>query len=108
MIVSGDRRNQPVLGLEIIRGMRPDGEQWDGGTILNPETGDVYHCRMHLGPDGADARGARLHRLFVHRPVADLAADAGRVMAGGTRTVPPAINLKLGISARRDHSDPRS
>jgi uncharacterized protein (DUF2147 family) len=49
---SGDRQNQPVLGLEIIRDMRPDGDRWDGGTILNPETGDVYHCRMHLGPDG--------------------------------------------------------
>jgi uncharacterized protein (DUF2147 family) len=49
---SGDRQNQPVLGLEIIRDMHPDGDHWDGGTILNPETGDVYHCRMHLGPDG--------------------------------------------------------
>jgi uncharacterized protein (DUF2147 family) len=49
---SGDRQNQPVLGLEIIRDMHPDGDRWDGGTILNPETGDVYHCRMHLGPDG--------------------------------------------------------
>ena len=49
---SGDRANQPVLGLEIIRNMQPDGNRWDGGTILNPETGDVYHCRFHLGPDG--------------------------------------------------------
>jgi uncharacterized protein (DUF2147 family) len=49
---SGDRQNQPVLGLEIIRNMRPDGNGWDGGTILNPETGDVYRCRMHLGPNG--------------------------------------------------------
>ena len=49
---TGDRQNQPVLGLEIIRDMRPDGDRWDGGTILNPETGDIYRCRMHLGPDG--------------------------------------------------------
>jgi uncharacterized protein (DUF2147 family) len=49
---AGDRQNQPVLGLEIIRDMRPDGDRWDGGTILNPETGDTYHCRFHLGPDG--------------------------------------------------------
>ena len=49
---SGDRANQSVLGLEIIRDMRPDGDRWDGGTILNPETGDTYHCRFHLGPDG--------------------------------------------------------
>jgi uncharacterized protein (DUF2147 family) len=49
---SGDRKGQPVIGLEIIRDMKPDGERWDGGTILNPQTGDVYHCKMHLGPDG--------------------------------------------------------
>jgi uncharacterized protein (DUF2147 family) len=49
---SGDRQNQPVQGLEIIRDMRPDGDHWDGGTILDPQTGAVYHCRMHLGPDG--------------------------------------------------------
>jgi uncharacterized protein (DUF2147 family) len=48
---AGDRANQPVVGLEIIRDMQPDGNRWDGGTILNPETGDVYHCRFHLGPD---------------------------------------------------------
>ena len=49
---SGDRDNQPVLGMEIIRDMHPDGDRWDGGTIINPETGDTYHCRFHLGPDG--------------------------------------------------------
>jgi uncharacterized protein (DUF2147 family) len=49
---AGDRANKPVLGLEIIRNMQPDGNRWDGGTIINPETGDVYHCRFHLGPDG--------------------------------------------------------
>jgi uncharacterized protein (DUF2147 family) len=49
---SGDRKGQPVLGLEIIRDMKPDGDRWDGGTILDPQNGDIYHCRMHLGPDG--------------------------------------------------------
>jgi uncharacterized protein (DUF2147 family) len=49
---SDDRKGQPVMGLEIIRDMKPDGNRWDGGTILNPQTGDIYHCRMHLGPDG--------------------------------------------------------
>jgi uncharacterized protein (DUF2147 family) len=48
----GDRQGEPVLGMEIIRDMRPDGDRWGGGTIINPETGSVYHCRFHLGPDG--------------------------------------------------------
>jgi uncharacterized protein (DUF2147 family) len=49
---SGDRKNQPVIGLEIIRDMHAHGPRWGGGTILNPQTGDVYHCNMHLGPRG--------------------------------------------------------
>ena len=49
---AGDRQNQPVLGLEIMRDMRPEGDHWGGGTILDPQTGGIYHCRMHLGPGG--------------------------------------------------------
>jgi uncharacterized protein (DUF2147 family) len=49
---AGDRKGQPVIGLEIMRDMKPDGSRWDGGTILNPQTGDVYRCSMHLGPGG--------------------------------------------------------
>jgi uncharacterized protein (DUF2147 family) len=47
-----DRRNQPIIGLEIMRGMRPDGDAWDEGRILDPETGKVYHCKMHLEEGG--------------------------------------------------------
>jgi uncharacterized protein (DUF2147 family) len=49
---AGDRAGKPVVGLEIIRDLKPDGARWDGGTILNPEDGSVYHCRIHVGPDG--------------------------------------------------------
>src|ERR1700689_1145555 len=38
-----DRHNHPWLGLEIIRGMRPDGDnQFTGGPILDPRDGNVY------------------------------------------------------------------
>ncbi len=47
-----DRRNKPVLGMVILRGLTRDGAQWTGGRIVDPETGDVYRCSMHLGPDG--------------------------------------------------------
>ncbi len=47
-----DRRDQPVIGLNIIRGLREDGDQWSGGEILDPETGRVYRCSMRLKDDG--------------------------------------------------------
>jgi uncharacterized protein (DUF2147 family) len=48
-----DRKNQPIIGLLIIRNMKPDGDEYDGGDILDPESGSVYHSTMHLQQDGA-------------------------------------------------------
>jgi uncharacterized protein (DUF2147 family) len=44
-----DRKNKPVLGLEIIRGVKKNADEdnrWDGGTIVDPENGKVYKVRL--------------------------------------------------------------
>jgi uncharacterized protein (DUF2147 family) len=43
-----DRKDQPLLGLELIRGAKQvEGKNvWEGGTIVNPEGGTVYQLRM--------------------------------------------------------------
>ena len=44
-----DRKNQPITGMEIIRGMRADGAgKWKGGKILKPDEGKVYNSKMAL------------------------------------------------------------
>jgi uncharacterized protein (DUF2147 family) len=50
-----DRLNHPWLGLEIIRGMKPDPEHSDkyvDGSILDPRDGKIYHANMTVTPDG--------------------------------------------------------
>ncbi len=50
-----DRHDQPWLGLQIIRGMKPDSDddnKYTGGTILDPRDGHVYDAMMTLTPDG--------------------------------------------------------
>ena len=47
-----DRRDQPVLGMVIMRGLHRDGDEWNGGRIVDPETGDTYRCKMHLVDGG--------------------------------------------------------
>jgi uncharacterized protein (DUF2147 family) len=47
-LCTDERKNQPIIGLIIIRNMkRMDGE-YAGGDILDPENGSVYHCKMHV------------------------------------------------------------
>ena len=44
----GDRKNQPVIGLEIIRGARKVAgkDVWEDGKILDPENGRDYALRL--------------------------------------------------------------
>lgn len=48
----GDQKNQPTLGLTLIKGMQRKGRNFENGTILDPRDGSVYQARMELSPDG--------------------------------------------------------
>ena len=50
---SGAKHNQPVLGLVFIEGMKQSGLDYEGGTILDPETGKLYKASMSLDPGGS-------------------------------------------------------
>lgn len=42
-----DRKDQPVVGLQIIRGVKPDGDGiWAQGEILDPNNGKTYRTRL--------------------------------------------------------------
>ena len=44
-----DRKNKPVLGLQIIRGVKQDADDktlWGGGEVLDPEKGKTYKTRL--------------------------------------------------------------
>jgi uncharacterized protein (DUF2147 family) len=44
---SDDRKDKPIVGLEIIRGAKKaEGKDvWEGGKILDPENGKTYRAR---------------------------------------------------------------
>ena len=47
-----ERKNQPILGLLIIRNMALRDADYGGGDILDPDSGSVYRCKFHLEKDG--------------------------------------------------------
>ena len=49
---TGPLKDQPVVGMEIMRHMRRDGDEWSGGEILDPENGRTYRARMKLVDGG--------------------------------------------------------
>ena len=49
---AGGKKDQPVLGMTIISGLRQEGEVWTGGHILDPHNGKVYDCRIKIEDGG--------------------------------------------------------
>ena len=52
-----DRKNKPVVGLEIMRDMVQTGKEWSKGTILDPETGKIYDCKIWVDEGKLKVRG---------------------------------------------------
>ena len=55
----GERKDQPIVGMTILTGMKQDGDGYDGGQILDPANGKVYRSKMSLTDGGKklDVRG---------------------------------------------------
>lgn len=59
-----DRKNQKVIGMEIIREMKRSGSEWKDGTIMDPKKGTVYNCKLWLEAGNLKVRG---YVLFLYR-----------------------------------------
>ncbi len=44
----GKNKNKPILGMIILFGLKKDGDEWNGGKILDPKSGKIYKCYITL------------------------------------------------------------
>jgi uncharacterized protein (DUF2147 family) len=62
-----DRYNKKVIGMEIIRDMEKDGDEWEDGTILDPKNGKVYDCKLWVDEDDPNKLQVRGYIAFFFR-----------------------------------------
>jgi uncharacterized protein (DUF2147 family) len=53
------RKDQPIVGMTIVSGLKKDGDEYTGGEILDPKDGKVYKSKAVLQGGGKklDVRG---------------------------------------------------
>ncbi|MBQ4822509.1 DUF2147 domain-containing protein [Aquimarina sp. MMG016] len=63
----GDDYNKPIEGMVIIKGLEKDGSEYEDGTILDPENGKVYRCKIWIDEDDPNVLNVRGYIAFLFR-----------------------------------------
>ncbi len=61
-LCSGDLKDRPLVGLQVLSGFTRDGSLWAGGQVLDPETGKIYSASLSVEDAG---KKLRLHGYFL-------------------------------------------
>ncbi|MFK7756042.1 MAG: DUF2147 domain-containing protein [Flavobacteriales bacterium] len=44
----GEKKGQPIIGMVIMEGLSKSGTEYSGGTIIDPDSGKIYDCKIWL------------------------------------------------------------
>jgi uncharacterized protein (DUF2147 family) len=70
-----DRKNEPLVGMQIVRDLVWDGGAWLDGTIVDPENGKVYDLKLWVDKDTPDKMSVRGYIGPFYRTQTWLKAD---------------------------------
>jgi uncharacterized protein (DUF2147 family) len=49
----GERKDQPILGMTVLWGLKKDGDGYSGGHVFDPNAGKAYKSKVTLVADGS-------------------------------------------------------
>lgn len=55
----GNLNGKKIIGMTMMWGLKQDGDEWNGGKILDPKNGKTYKCKIKTknGGQALDVRG---------------------------------------------------
>ncbi|GAA3508167.1 DUF2147 domain-containing protein [Aquimarina addita] len=63
----GSDYGKPIEGLVIIKNLSKDGNEYEDGTILDPENGKIYTSKIWVDEDNQDVLNVRGYIAFFYR-----------------------------------------
>ena len=64
----GDLKNRPIKGMVIMEGLSPKGgDEYAGGTIMDPENGQEYRCKIWLDEEDPNQLNVRGYVALFYR-----------------------------------------
>jgi len=63
----GEDKDKPLIGLVIIKGLSKDGNEYEDGTIFDPEKGKEYDAKIWLDEDDSNVLNVRGYIAFLYR-----------------------------------------
>lgn len=63
----GELKDEPIEGMELMKGLKKEGDEYTGGTIIDPKTGKEYRCKIWLDEDNPDVLKVRGYLAFFYK-----------------------------------------
>lgn len=49
---TGSDQNKPLIGMVFLKDLKKEGDEYSGGTIMDPNNGKTYKCKLELDAGG--------------------------------------------------------
>ena len=63
----GELKDKPVVGMNVVRGLKKKGKEYSGGELFDPEKGKAYRGKIWLDPDNPNKLKVRGYIAFLYR-----------------------------------------